>query len=179
MTIISQDNAVQWLSPRERVGDKALLCVVMWSDHPCRSWGEAWPRHISSREQRSSLWRPENIYTNNLLSLTQICHYHLCAPKTPIIWAKETKCLLFHHRGCCPDLWYLLRALLNNVSSFKSQYRALKWNYICALILQSVRDLHLSVWDSYTERRFHCVCVWCWRVCAFAFEIKGGVEEEI
>lgn len=85
MTIISQDNAVQWLSPRERVGDKALLCVVMWSDHPCRSWGEAWPRHISSREQRSSLWRPENIYTNNLLSLTQICHYHLCAPKTPII----------------------------------------------------------------------------------------------
>ena len=84
ITTTSQDNSVQWLSPRERVGDKAVLCVVTWGDHRCRSWEEAWPRHISSTEQRSSLWRPENTYTNNLLSLTQICCYHLCAPKTPI-----------------------------------------------------------------------------------------------
>lgn len=118
--IIPWDNFVQGLSP----------CVVKWNKSPRRSRVEAWAVHGSYRDKRCSLWELEPIHSNNLWSLTQICRYHLYAPKTPMMSQGDkasprcTAATPFLTPGisapCCSIIWANLKAGILHKSEIMS-----------------------------------------------------------
>lgn len=119
--------------------------------------------HISSREKRNSLWGLEIVHNNKLLSLTQVFHYHLYVPKTPI-WAKEIVSLPCttatdppYSSQCCSIIWANVKVSCTKVKLRLCFDSVARKGFICLGLSYREKVLCVCVWYVI------CMCFWFWK----------------